>query len=205
MRKVGTKIKMIRSKQMTKPMSILIFLFLFISSISFGEEKSSQDSIYQLNSTWIDHTGKERKLNTFKGKLVLITMGYTSCAHSCPLIISKMKTIESELKLKKISNYQIVFASFDTKKDRPKDLNKYIQKKELDTQIWTMISTSDEANVRELANVLGVNYKDIGDGDFVHSNVITALDIQGNIISRLGSLNEDTSLLIKKMEESHGK
>lgn len=190
---------------MTKPMSILIFLFLFISSISFGEEKSSQDSIYQLNSTWIDHTGKERKLNTFKGKLVLITMGYTSCAHSCPLIISKMKTIESELKLKKISNYQIVFASFDTKKDRPKDLNKYIQKKELDTQIWTMISTSDEANVRELANVLGVNYKDIGDGDFVHSNVITALDIQGNIISRLGSLNEDTSLLIKKMEESHGK
>lgn len=204
MRKAGNRIK-----QMNNTMSILIFLFLFISSISFGgengEEKLSQDSIYQLNSTWADHTGKERKLNTFKGKLVLITMGYTGCAHSCPLIISKMKTIETELKLKKILNYQIVFASFDTKKDRPKDLNKYIQKKELDPQIWTMISTSDEANVRELANVLGVNYKDIGDGDFVHSNVITALDIQGNIISRLGSLNEDTSLFMKKMEESHGK
>lgn len=184
---------------------ILTMAILFFSVQGFSEEKKSDDSIYQLTSTWQDQTGKDVRLKDFAGKMVIITMGYTGCAHACPLMISKIKSIEAELKLKKITNYRVVFVSFDTVKDRPKDLKKYIDKKELDTNVWTMLSSSKDADVRELANVLGINYKDVGDGDFVHSNVITALDIKGNIIEKLETLNDEINKLIKKIEEQHGR
>lgn len=184
---------------------ILTMAILFFSEQGFSEEKKSDDSIYQLTSTWQDQTGKDVRLKDFAGKMVIISMGYTGCAHACPLIISKIKSIEAELKLKKITNYRVVFVSFDTVKDRPKDLKKYIDKKELDTNVWTMLSSSKDADVRELANVLGINYKDVGDGDFVHSNVITALDAKGNIIEKLETLNDEINKLTKKIEEQHGR
>jgi protein SCO1/2 len=184
---------------------ILTMAILFFSEQGFSEEKKSDDSIYQLTSAWQDQTGKDVRLKDFAGKMVIITMGYTGCAHACPLIISKIKSIEAELKLKKITNYRVVFVSFDTVKDRPKDLKKYIDKKELDTNVWTMLSSSKDADVRELANVLGINYKDVGDGDFVHSNVITALDAKGNIIEKLETLNDEINKLTKKIEEQHGR
>ena len=68
-----------------------------------------------------------------------------------------------------------------------------------------MLSSSKDADVRELANVLGINYKDVGDGDFVHSNVITALDAKGNIIEKLETLNDEINKLTKKIEEQYGR
>lgn len=196
MRKVGG-ITMIKS--------LLTISILFFSLQGFSEGNKGDDSIYQLKSTWQDQTGKDVHLKDFAGKIVIITMGYTGCAHACPLIISKVKSIEAELKLKKITNYRVVFVSFDTVKDRPKDLKKYIDKKELDVNVWTMLSSNKDADVRELANVLGINYKDVGDGDFVHSNVITALDTKGNIIEKVETLNDEINKLIKKIEEQNGR
>ncbi|MBN8538597.1 MAG: SCO family protein [Deltaproteobacteria bacterium] len=185
--------------------SIVTMVFLFFSLQSLSEEKKSDESIYQLKSSWQDQTAKDVLLKNFAGKIVLITMGYTGCAHACPLIISKIKAIETELKSKKITNYHVIFVSFDTVKDRPKDLKKYIVKKELDANVWTMLSSNKEADIRELANVLGINYKDVGDGDFVHSNVITALDIKGNIIAKVETLNDEINKLIERIEEQNGR
>lgn len=180
--------------------------FKYIAAFTFGIlisltvfAKDSQESLYQLTSLWTDQNGQEKKLKDFSGKPVIITMGYTGCAHACPLIISKIKSIEKGIKVKA---YHVVFLSFDTVKDRPVDLKKYLKKKELDAAVWTFMSTTKEDTVRELANVLGINYKDVGDGDFVHSSVITALDKNGNIIARIDNLNADIGDLVKKINES---
>lgn len=163
--------------------------------------KTASESLYQLTSIWTDYNGEKKSLKDFSGQPLIITMGYTGCAHACPLIISKIKSIEKELKIK---SYQVVFLSFDTINDRPADLKKYLQKKELDSKVWNLMSASKEDTVREIANVLGINYKDVGDGDFVHSNVITALDKNGNIISKIDNLNADIGDLVKKLNEAEG-
>lgn len=197
---------------MKKQISFLIILlgFLLSNQVVLAEEPQKSQSLYQLTSKWQDQNGQQRQLNSFAGKPVILTMGYTGCAHACPLIISKIKSVEKELASKKISSYQVVFVSFDTIKDRPADLKKYLAKKDLDSQVWTMMSGSQEDSVRELANVLGINYKDVGDGDFVHSNVITVLDGQGNVISHIDNLNADIKPLVQSLESlssggNHGK
>lgn len=189
--------------------SIFKFTFLILISLNaFSQDKaspppqqskSSSESLYQLTSVWTDHNGEQKSLKAFSGQPVIITMGYTGCAHACPLIISKIKSIEKELKIK---SYKVVFLSFDTIKDRPADLKKYLQKKELDSKVWNLMSATKEDTVREMANVLGINYKDVGDGDFVHSNVITALDKNGNVLSKVDNLNADISELVKKLNEA---
>lgn len=189
--------------------SIFKFAFLILISLNaFSQDKaspppqqskSSSESLYQLTSVWTDHNGEQKSLKAFSGQPVIITMGYTGCAHACPLIISKIKAIEKELKIK---SYKVVFLSFDTIKDRPADLKKYLQKKELDSKVWNLMSATKEDTVREMANVLGINYKDVGDGDFVHSNVITALDKNGNVLSKVDNLNADISELVKKLNEA---
>lgn len=161
--------------------------------------QASSESLYQLTSIWTDQNGDKKSLKDFSGQPVIITMGYTGCAHACPLIISKIKSIEKELKIK---SYQVVFLSFDTVKDRPADLKKYLLKKELNSKVWNLMSSTKEDAVREMANVLGINYKDVGDGDFVHSNVITALDKNGNVISKIDNLNADIGDLVKKLNEA---
>lgn len=185
----------------------VFILIVFLSGNSFSQEKAkeqvisdkeSSQSLYQLTSVWTDQNAQPKRLKDFSGSPVIITMGYTGCAHACPLIISKIKSIEKELKLK---SYQIVFLSFDTIKDRPADLKKYLQKKELDPKFWHLLSATKEDTVREMANVLGINYKDVGDGDFVHSNVITALDKNGNVLARVDNLNADIGELVKKINE----
>lgn len=197
---------------MKNQISFLMIMIVLSLNTSWGwsQELKKSESLYQLTSQWQDQNGHQRQLKSFSGKPVILTMGYTGCAHACPLIISKIKSIEKEIAGEKKSAYQVVFVSFDTIKDRPADLKKYLAKKDLDSQVWTMMSSTQEDSVRELANVLGVNYKDVGDGDFVHSNVITVLDSHGNVVSHIDNLNADIKPLVQSLEslfreQNHGK
>lgn len=190
-----------------KLISKFTFLMLItLNALSQGQvspavpsSQASSESLYQLTSIWTDQNGDKKSLKDFSGQPVIVTMGYTGCAHACPLMISKIKSIEKELKIK---SYQVVFLSFDTVKDRPAELKKYLLKKELNSKVWNLMSSTKEDAVREMANVLGINYKDVGDGDFVHSNVITALDKNGNVISKIDNLNADIGDLVKKLNEA---
>ncbi|MCB0369241.1 MAG: SCO family protein, partial [Bdellovibrionales bacterium] len=98
---------------------LLLFLITFLSFNfkSWGQQGLSKSSVYQLKGEWTDQNGKSHQLTDFLGKPTIVAMGYTSCIHSCPLIISKVKEIEKSLEVKKIKNYQILFLSFDTVRD----------------------------------------------------------------------------------------
>ena len=41
-----------------------------------------QDSVYQLNSTWLDQDANKRTLSSFSGKKQVISLIYTHCLHT---------------------------------------------------------------------------------------------------------------------------
>ena len=53
----------------------------------------------------------------------------------------------------------------------------------MDTTRWTFAQTP-KAEVRKLAAVLGIQYRQLPDGEFNHSTVITLLDGQGRIVTQ---------------------
>ena len=59
--------------------------------------EASEDSIYQIESTWKDDTGAERQLKSLGGRVQVITMGYSTCKFACPRLLADMRLIEEGL------------------------------------------------------------------------------------------------------------
>ncbi len=72
-----------------------------------------------------DHNGKPRTLAEFKGKVVLISFGFTSCPDYCPATLAQwaaiMKALGDDAK-----NVQALFVTVDPERDTQELLSKYV-------------------------------------------------------------------------------
>lgn len=179
--------------------SIVGLIIFLIVGISFSKESVS---LYEYTKNWRDQNGEVVQLSKFKDNYVIVGMVYTGCAHACPMTISKVQEIERYFKESKILNYKLVLASFDVKNDTPTHLNDYMKKRKLSFDQWTFLSTDKDSTARELSVLLGISYKDIGDGDFSHSNVLTLLDKKGFVIHKIDNLNANLKEFVSKVLEN---
>ena len=174
----------------------IILIFLVTMQNAFA------DSLYDLKTNWRDTENNKTDVSIAKGSYTIIAMVYTGCAQACPMTISKIKEIEKDFSKAKFTDLKIVLASFDVKNDRPPKLKKYQTERKLNPDQWKFLSAETEDDARKLAVTLGISYKDIGDGDFSHSNLITLLDPNGKIVASINSLNASTEPLIDGLKES---
>jgi protein SCO1/2 len=142
-------------------------------------EAMSGQSLYQLNSVWTNQQGEQITLNSFAGKIVVLAMVYTHCDYACPRIIADMRLIGDALE-NKAGQISFVLVSIDTKRDTVERLKNFGEVTGLTKQGWTLLR-GDEADIRELAAVFGVQYRQTSDTDFAHSNIISVLNQQGEI------------------------
>lgn len=140
----------------------------------------SKDSLYQTEATFTDDTGKAFKLGELRGRPVVLTMFFASCGYACPLLVSDLETIRTQLPEELRERAAFVLVSFDTARDTPTALAAYRARRGLAGQ-WTLLHGSADS-VRELAALLGVKYQQTADGMFSHSNLITILNAQGEIV-----------------------
>lgn len=171
------------------------------TKIEANETILPKDSIFQIKTSWSNQDGKKISFDSFRGKKTILAMVYTSCAHTCPMTISKIEELERKSNTS-ASEYQIVLASFDPLKDTPAHLKKYMLRRHLDVAHWTFLTAKKDSEVRELAVVLGVSYKKIADGDFSHSNIISLLDQNGVVKSKLDGFESDTTDFLKALKEN---
>lgn len=151
------------------------------SSTEAAETKVlSNDSVYNLGSTFINQDGKPAKLESFRGKPLVISMAYTGCVYTCPLILSQMQQLEKSLQEQGRKDVQFVLVSFDYHRDTPKVLKEYLKKRGLSSS-WTLLTASSDKEPREISNLLGIKYKRMESGDYDHSFIITVLDSEGVI------------------------
>ncbi|MCX6951570.1 MAG: SCO family protein [Verrucomicrobia bacterium] len=91
-----------------------------------------------------------------------------------------------------------VLVSFDVARDTTAVLAKYRAERALDGQ-WTLLRGDDNA-VRELAALLGVKFKQEADGSFSHSNLVTILNREGEVVHQRvglkGGLDEAAAALV---------
>lgn len=184
-------------------MKKLFFLFSFLFSLilgqlAFAENLIPKDSLYNLKTSWASTLGKEIKLAEFSGKKVLITMVYTSCPHACPMTISKIQEIEDASKNK---DFKVVLVTFDPQKDTPTSNIEYLKKKKLNLDKFVLLTGPSEAAGRELAIILGINYKSVGNGDFAHSNIISVLDKTGKVVATLDGFEASIDPVVKALND----
>jgi protein SCO1 len=145
-------------------------------------------SLYQSDARFTDDTGRPIALGSLRGRPVVLTMFYSSCGYACPLLVSDMARIRELLPTGLRDEVAFVLVSFDVARDTPPVLRAYRETRHLDAQ-WFLLHGAD-ADVRELAALLGVKYKQEADGNFAHSNLLTVLNREGEVVHQRTGLKD---------------
>jgi len=178
-----------------KQKMIVIMLTLLLSGVCLakGETKNNGESVYNISTVWLNQDSQAFPLQKLKGRPVVLAMVYTSCQSACPLIVSDMKNIAKALNTKEKEQVQFALFSFDPEEDVPSQLKQFAKEQALDLTHWSLLTAQPDA-VRELAAVLGVQYKKNASGEFSHSNIITILDAEGKIRYQQVGLKQDPKM-----------
>jgi protein SCO1/2 len=145
-------------------------------------------SLYLLDSTWTSDAGRKVKLGMLRGRPQVVVMFFASCQFTCPITVSDVQRIEASLPENLRTNVGFTLISFDSTRDTPAALKIYRVQRELSNQNWTLLRGEPD-DVRELAALLGVIYREDASGSFAHSNVITVLNTEGEIVYQQPGLN----------------
>lgn len=160
-------------------------------------------SLFQLDSTWTNDAGQPLKLGKLRGRVQVVAMFFASCTYACPVIVHDMKRIEATLPESVRAQAGFTLVTIDPERDTPQALHAYRSTHKLPANRWTFLrGTSDDT--LELAALLGVKYKREASGQFAHSNLITVLNSEGEIVHRQVGLNQDIGETVKRVVEAMG-
>jgi protein SCO1/2 len=163
--------------------------------------KITDKSIYQIETEWTSDFGKKMKLDRLRGKPQVIAMFFTSCEFACPVLVHDVRRIEAALPENLRTNVGFVLVTFDVQRDTVETLHAYREKLKLDSDRWLLLRGESE-DIFELSALLGVKFKKDQRGQFAHSNIITILNPNGEIIHQQIGLNQDPAASVKALEQS---
>jgi protein SCO1/2 len=163
-------------------------------------EPLTDKSLYQIRSSWTNDAGQAIQLSSLRGRPQIVVMFFASCQLTCPLIVSQVKQFEATLPEETRAKIGFTLVSFDSVRDTPDALKNYRAGHSLSADNWTLLSGSPDG-VLDLAALLGVKFKQDAQGNFSHSNLITLLNAEGEIVYQQVGLNPDDHDFARRIEQ----
>ena len=169
-----------------RPLRILLSCLALVSLSTFAASAQPalpRDSVYQLPLLLTDQHGKTWDWSHHRGQPQVVAMFYASCPNMCPLIVDSGKAIEHALSPDQQRGLHLLYISIDPAHDTPAVLNELATTRKLDPARWSLASPRVQ-DVRSVAGLLGVRYRQLADGQFNHTSVMVLLDREGRIVAR---------------------
>lgn len=163
-------------------------------------ESYHTESLYHMDAEWTNQDGESIRLADYQGQPLILVMFYGQCTGTCPVLIQRTWKLYSEIDEDIRDKVQVLAVSIDTKNDTPEALKTYAEYEQLDIPGWNFV-TAQHADIRQLAMLLGVQYRERSDGHFEHSNLITVLDSEGKIAVRSEGISGELSSVALEIEE----
>ena len=157
-------------------------------------------SIYHLDVGLVDQDGHAFKLADLRGGPAIVGMFYSSCEMVCPMIFETIKQTVREAGPRVHDATRVLMVSFDPARDTQAVLKETFASHGLDAR-WTLARGTDDA-VRQVAAVLGIQYRRLAGGAFNHSSTIQLLDTDGVISGRTTKLGEVDPVLLAALKSA---
>src|SRR5690606_24071890 len=141
------------------------------------------------------------RLGVLSGRPQVVAMFFTHCEYACPILVHDLRRIEQALPPDVRGKVDFLLVTMDHERDTPAVLREYRSLRRLRAERWTLLHGGAEA-VRELAAVLGVNYRRDARGQYLHSNLVTLLDSRGEVVRQLTGLNQDITSFVTAIVET---
>jgi protein SCO1/2 len=129
-------------------------------------------------------------------------MFYTSCDMVCPMIFETIHAQLAALPAAVRNEIKVLMVSFDPARDTAAVLKKTAQQRDCDPR-WTL-ARGDEATVRKMAAVFGIQYRRLANGEFSHTSTILLLDREGRVAAATGKLGAADRGFVKAIVDSAG-
>ena len=149
--------------------------------------------------TLTNQDGESVSLSDFKGRVVLVTAVYASCTTTCPMMLTKIRTVLDQLTPAERNDLAVVAFSLSPEADT-RELRK------MTSRIYSMESprfhfvNGVPAEVNGLLDQLNVaRTRDEKNGQIMHSNLFFLLDRDGRIAYRLSLSENEQSWLISAL------
>ena len=176
--------------------------FVNLSIAQTSEENSlPPNSVYHLQVSVEDQFGEITGLDRYRGYPVLITMFYASCPHVCPMLISTIKLTESKLSAEERDDLRILTISIDPERDTPEKLRETMERHSVEARRWSM-ARPDPGDLRTIAGVFNVRYKQLPDGEFNHTTRIILLDRDGTQVASTEQLGRHDAAFLEAIKSS---
>lgn len=145
-------------------------------------------------------------------KLKVVEFMYTHCPDVCPTTTLKMNMLKKDLQDEGVFGDKVQFLTItiDPYRDTPEKLTEYMKNFEIEDDGNWIFLTGDPNNIkedideiREVADSFQFQYRDPGDGYFVHSNFIYLLNEDNRFINRypMGEKFDREEMYAKIMKE----
>ncbi|MEO5566190.1 MAG: SCO family protein [Luteimonas sp.] len=136
-----------------------------------------------------DQHGKRWDWRSRRGRPQIVTMFYSSCRYICPLIMESGKAVDHALTPAQRGKLGVMFISMDPVRDTPVVLAKLAKERRLDPR-WVLASPK-LSDVRNVAGVLDVRYRQLSDGEFNHTSALVLLDADGRMLATTDKMGSD--------------
>ncbi len=115
---------------------------------------------------------KPASISEWKGKVVLLNFGFTSCPDVCPMVLSKLALVQNTLD-KDAKHIQVLFVSVDPERDTLEKIQAYLKHYH---PAFVGMRADSEAEVKAIMRKYGAalesvqteNGKDISHADYVY-------------------------------------
>lgn len=161
--------------------------------------QAQSESLYEVSGIWEDQWNQSFSLKDLSGLPHLFVMLYTKCESACPILVEDVKRVVAALKAEH-QNLSVILFSIDAEGETQRTLNTFAEKRRLKKH-WR-VARANSRDIATLAAVLGVNYKKLPDGEYVHSNSIYFVDKTGSLVAQQDGLNKLDSHFVKAIQNN---
>lgn len=144
---------------------------------------AAEPSLYALQAPLVDQAGRAITFDAARGHPVLVGMFYAECSSACPVLISRTRMLEKKLAPAARARLRVLLISMNPDHDTPAVLTELAATHKADLARWTFAAPQDK-DVRKIAALLGIQYRQLPEGGFNHSVALTLLDGEGRTLAR---------------------
>lgn len=139
-------------------------------------------------------------LDALRGKPLLINLVYTSCSHTCPLVLQTLQpAVERAEELLGEGSFNVATVGFDVRYDTPDRMRAFAREQGIDLPNWQFLS-ADQATVDALMRDVGFAAYPSAQG-FDHLAQTTLVDQEGQIYRHVYGSTFEVPAIVEPLKE----
>jgi len=152
------------------------------------------------NHRFVDRHGQSVDLDSLLGKPLVVSLVYTSCAHTCPMLTSRLADVAGVAReALGEDSFGILTLGFDAANDTPARMASFARERGIDRPDWHFVS-ADPATVEAFARELGFVFRPSA-GGFEHLAQTTIVDRDGLVYAQVYGQAFETPSLVEPLKQ----